>query len=281
MLHQPLACGALLGYHDGRVYHIHTACELKISPGTSSNEQGGSAMTGVAWDVNALTRRKEQMAQIFPQYEIVGWYGMGAEPTPDDKVLHQQIAAMLSSDTELLLLLLDPQQMAPGHETMPIQLWEAVAATDASPAAFISVPYVVESTKDERIATRQLVQGAHTDSTIPGAQTMQYLQEQQNAAQILQARLQTIQRYINSVQAGELPADPGILHQISGLCSNYPAATQSDQQTSTTTARATAHQISYLGTLSNAISQLDRLLRDTRVRESKTKVTDKPLGFDP
>ncbi|KAJ1974195.1 hypothetical protein H4R34_004806 [Dimargaris verticillata] len=94
---------------------------------------------------------------------------------------------MLSTDMELLLLLLDHLKMTLGREAMPTQLWEATMAPGTLSTTFTSVPYIVESTKDKWIATHQLVQGAHANSTIPGLHTRWHLEAQQNAAQILQA----------------------------------------------------------------------------------------------
>jgi COP9 signalosome complex subunit 6 len=65
----PTCIGALLGEHSGSHVEIHTSFEVVSLPVADS-----STADDVSIDLEYLSMKKQQYAQIFPKYELIGWY---------------------------------------------------------------------------------------------------------------------------------------------------------------------------------------------------------------
>lgn len=87
--------GALLGIQQGRRVEIHTSFELvydvvdgDIVIGCLSFEGGGGEVAYLT-DPKYLNQKKDQFLQVFPTYEILGWYTSGSNLVDRDQIPHK------------------------------------------------------------------------------------------------------------------------------------------------------------------------------------------------
>ncbi|KAG1102503.1 hypothetical protein G6F42_017355 [Rhizopus arrhizus] len=78
--------GALLASQSGRDVDIINSFELPLS-----TEQDGNTVLDKAF----LLYKLEQLKQVFPHLDFMGWYTLGSSPSEADLKLHEQVTTAL------------------------------------------------------------------------------------------------------------------------------------------------------------------------------------------
>jgi len=155
--------------------------------------------------------------EVYPDYEILGWYATRLNISPGFIGAHNQIAPNLCSDfnDRPLFLLLDPVA-DPEAKELPMKLYEKLNDE------FAPVPFQIESDEAERLTV------VHCAKVVQDVQEDDVSSVQQPFSQIvksldsLNARVNLIARYLEDVKSGDTKADQGLLREIRGLCNRLP-----------------------------------------------------------
>ncbi|KAK0549061.1 hypothetical protein OC844_006928 [Tilletia horrida] len=98
--------GILLGTQQGRDVELHNSFEIVVSAadGQKQKKSGSadaagagaesSAAAGPTVDHHLLKSRQDLFKQVFPAYDIMGWYSSGPEPTEHDMAIHKQASVV-------------------------------------------------------------------------------------------------------------------------------------------------------------------------------------------
>ncbi|KAI9092192.1 maintenance of mitochondrial structure and function-domain-containing protein [Phlyctochytrium arcticum] len=208
----PQVIGALLGIQTGREIEIFDSFELPFT------DVEGSLVIDKAY----FAQKQEQLKQVFPKFELMGWYSTGSNPSAQDVVLHQQVTEFNESP---LFLQLNPVAPANSKE-FPISIYEPNLTAHAQ-LTFTKSQYKIETGEAERIAVDHVAhiknETSEKTSTLTAA-----LVGQKNAIKMLHSRVQIICHYVNDVRSGSLPMDHNVMRQISSLTSRLPTIESPD-----------------------------------------------------
>ncbi|KAJ2001091.1 hypothetical protein GGI04_003876 [Coemansia thaxteri] len=121
----PLVCGALLGRQLESQSEVFLSFELKF------NAQDVDGSTRLVLDESHFFIRKQQMKQIFPEDEFIGWYvvSTGTRISQAISVLHQQIISALPT---ALILVFDGAFNGGGGgggASLPLAVYETLPPT--------------------------------------------------------------------------------------------------------------------------------------------------------
>lgn len=163
----------------------------------------------------------DAVRQVFPAWDVVGWYTVGALP-PAAAAIQQQVHAHAENPVALVLHPSDAAYArARDTGTLPLtayvprgaQLVQAPAALGTAPAE-----HVVLSDANSR---------AQSTGDVPGdaSAVLAALTAERDAAQTLYERLQQACDYVQRVQNGTLPHDHGTLRRLAAAVANQGSAT--------------------------------------------------------
>ncbi|KAI9336530.1 maintenance of mitochondrial structure and function-domain-containing protein [Obelidium mucronatum] len=202
--------GAIIGTQSGREIEIFNSYEL---PYTFSNEKG------FVINNEYFLTKQEKFREVFPKYDLLGWYSVGAQPTEADLAVHKQI---LEHNESPLFIQLNPI-INPVAKELPLAVYESVVDLDngGNVLKFAKSKYKIETGEAERIALDHVarVSNAETDR---GSSLVANLTGQRNAIKMLHARVQILRAYVRDVDNGILPRDHELLRQISAVCQRLP-----------------------------------------------------------
>ncbi|KAI8997505.1 COP9 signalosome subunit 6 [Pilobolus umbonatus] len=204
--------GALLASQSGRDIDIVNSFELPLLSGEK-----------VTLDKEYLMYKLEQLKQVFPQLDFMGWYTIGSSPTNAELELHEQFLQVSES---ALFLQLDPSAVGNNAKEFPLEIYESVRDImddKKSRLVFIQTRYKVETGEAECIAVDHVAKPSTSSSDGGVGNTLiAHLTTQRNAIAMLNSRIQFLQKYLLDTKSGHLPVDHDIIRQISSLCRRSP-----------------------------------------------------------
>ncbi|KAJ3041089.1 COP9 signalosome complex subunit 6 [Rhizophlyctis rosea] len=205
----PQVVGVLIGTQSGREIEIFNSYELPYQ------EVDGHILI----DDACFNARQDQFKQVFPDYDLLGWYSTGLKPTPSDIHVHQQF---LQYNESSLFLKMNPTAAAHSKD-LPITIYESVVdmAAGATQLMFVKLQYKVETGEAERLAVEHVAHATDVDAG-EGSGSIAHLTSQQNAIKMLHSRVKLLHTYVAAVEAGQIPRDHNIMRQISSMCNRLP-----------------------------------------------------------
>ncbi|KAJ2734039.1 hypothetical protein IW152_002585 [Coemansia sp. BCRC 34962] len=119
----PLVCGALLGRQLENQAEVFLSFELKF------NARDGAGAAPYELDDRHFLTRTDQMKQIFPEDEFIGWYVVASntQVTLAIAALHQQI--MRALPTALLLVFDAAFETSDGGASLPLVVYDTLPPT--------------------------------------------------------------------------------------------------------------------------------------------------------
>jgi|UniRef100_A0A7S4G725 COP9 signalosome complex subunit 6 len=239
--------GALVGVQTGRKVEIHTSFELVYD-----NLDGA-----IVIDTKYLIQKRDQFSQVFPTYEILGWYTSGTALSERDQLPHK---AIMEYNESPLLLLVNCEPTAETRD-LPVYVYETVLQIiDEMPVtSFAKIPYRIESEESERISVDHIT---HLESSTAGdvSSLVKQLGGLKDAVYMLQQRVKLIATYLTKVKQGEHPRDHALLRMILSLCHKLPAMDSEKFNLSYQNEYHDTLLISYLGTLTKGCNVLNELV---------------------
>lgn len=89
------------------------------------------------------------VTEVFPSYELLGWYSTGDGVTPEDAALHTQVTAFNEAP---IFLQLSPSAVSDTvSKTLPLAVY--MAEYHGADMAFSRLPYKIETSEPERVTT--------------------------------------------------------------------------------------------------------------------------------
>ncbi|GAA5798105.1 COP9 signalosome subunit 6 [Helicostylum pulchrum] len=218
--------GALLASQSGRDIDIINSFDLPLSVNGKDNVQ---------LDKKFLLYKLEQLKQVFPTLDFMGWYSLGPKPTESDLKLHEQF---LQVNDSALFLQMDPNALSGGEREFPIDIYESIIdmVDERTRLVFIKSTYKVETGEAECIAVDHVAKpSSSSHDTGLGNTLIAHLTTQRNAIAMLNSRIQFLQQYLQDTKSGVVPVDHDIIRQISSLCRRSPVLEKKafDEQFST------------------------------------------------
>lgn len=149
--------GALLGTQTGREIEITNSFDFAIHPESLQVDHAFFAtrrdQCKVYHTLFALGLRSSAafaVKQVFPTYEVLGWYSTGLQPTEDDMRIHQQL---LTYNENPLFLQMAPET-AQSSKDLPLTIYESATeiVDNNQVMVFVGTPYKVETGEAERVA---------------------------------------------------------------------------------------------------------------------------------
>lgn len=220
----PRVIGALYGTQEGRRIEIRTSFEFVYEVDASTGN--------IVIDVEYVQRKTEQYAQVFKNYEILGWYSTGDSiRSVQDSLLHQQVMAF--NDSPLFLLCGTNYKNA---KDIPLYIYESKLATSHAEASTTSggatssaaplftwaeLTYKIETEESERISVdfvnRMEKASSDVSALVPHFATLS------NAVDMLNDRIQILIQYLENVKCGKAPVNHKLMRQINSLIHRLPA----------------------------------------------------------
>ena len=199
--------GAIIGQQKGRNVEIMNSYELVF------DEVDGQ----IVIDVEYYKLKESQFKQVFEHMDMLGWYTTGGAPNASDVSVHKQICQLNES---ALLLKLNPQAII---SELPITVLESVMdlVDGEAQMLLLETGYTLATEEAERIGVDHVarVSAGETDDKSKVAES---LVPQHFALQMLRSRVRIIVRYIEAMQAGEVPVNYDILREAYSISHRLP-----------------------------------------------------------
>jgi len=243
----PRIIGALIGEQTGRKLEIFNSFELVYTVNEGAVQ--------IATDY--LTAKAEQLKQVFPTYDFLGWYSNGSAATEADMEIHKQF---LPHNESPLYLLVDTQAASHIRE-LPISIFESELRLilEQPTMLFTRSQYRVETVEAERISVDHI---AHVSSSggSEGSSLTAHLMGVHNAIKMLSMRIKIIVQFLQATKDGQVPKDHGLLRQIASLCNQLPAIDSNTFNQDFLTEYNDALLVTYLASITKGSSQINELV---------------------
>lgn len=206
--------------------------------------------------------------QVFPDYEVVGWYAIGREPDAHTKALHAQISSEI--DAPYLMLFAPTEEafaLAFNTGTLPLTIYEERDGQMHACAHELATSDTERIVLDDLSRLATTAGGAAMDGSEPAAdddddtaRLVTSLLAKRTALSMLYDKLEMAQKYVEAVRAGKLARDPATLRLITTAVANQSASSPVAfgdylaQQENDTLLR------SYLAALTDGLSNVDALV---------------------
>ncbi|CEP14864.1 hypothetical protein [Parasitella parasitica] len=245
--------GALLASQSGRDVDIINSFELPLSFEQDSN---------TVLDKSFLLYKLEQLKQVFPHLDFMGWYTLGAEPSEADLKLHEQFLQVSES---ALFLQMDPRALQPAGaaKEFPVNIYESVIdiVDGHTRLVFIKSAYKVETGEAECIAVDHVAKPSSSSAdTGLGNTLIAHLTTQRNAIAMLNSRIQLLHQYLQDAQSGAIPIDHDIIRQISSICGRSPVLEKTAFEEQFTTEYNDVLLVAYLASITKGLNTVNDLI---------------------
>lgn len=169
--------GLLMGYHDGPdIVYISDAEEIEYFIGVGEKMQTveGSNEEEQYRNYKANIQTKIRLHQeVFPHHELVGWYRVGDEVTPEDLTIQAEFAKEYAANSaviessSLLFVLMNPNAFMNDtnsesrnySQDLPITVYEALVTSDLqqqSRTVFVGLSFELSTGQPERIVIEKV-----------------------------------------------------------------------------------------------------------------------------
>eukprot|EP00753_Platysulcus_tardus_P005557 PLAT13466.1.p1 GENE.PLAT13466.1~~PLAT13466.1.p1 ORF type:complete len:307 (+),score=125.52 PLAT13466.1:531-1451(+) len=209
----PRILGALFGVQTGRKVEVLNSFELVFSRDGEGKVQ---------LDADYLEAKRSQFSQVFPAYELLGWYSAGEEVAEEDMHIHSLVSAFNENP---LYLLLHPNSAGRGGKELPLSIFESElhVVADTPTMIFVKAAYAISSLEAERICVDHVAKTAPSGGGA-GALVRSHMGSVENSVKMLAERVRVLRDVLAAMKAGELPMDHKLLRAIGGLVSKLPTA---------------------------------------------------------
>ncbi|GAA5998007.1 COP9 signalosome complex subunit 6 [Rhodotorula paludigena] len=199
--------GALLGTQTGRDVEIMTSFEVVAQPTDSG---------ALELDHAYFVTRRDQFKQVFPTFDVLGWYSVGDAPSAQDTALHKQFFVYNESP---LFLQLSPSRTHSATKDLPVAIYESVLeiVADQPEPTFVPAPYEIVTGEAERVAVEGVSKPEEGQDGGASGSLLIALTTQRNALKMLSDRIAVLVQYLSAVTSGHARADPETLRMIAAL----------------------------------------------------------------
>ncbi|KAI7860545.1 maintenance of mitochondrial structure and function-domain-containing protein [Circinella umbellata] len=239
--------GAILAQQSGRDIDIINSFELPMPQQDKV-------------DLDYLAMKQEQLKQVFPHLDFMGWYSLGITPNESDLKIHEQL---LQVNESAIYLQLDPAGIAGGAKEFPVKIYESAMdiIDEQARLVFVRAPYQIETNEAERVAVDHVAKPSTSsrDASLSNAM-ISHLTTQRNAIAMLHARIQFLQQYLQDAKEEKIPLDHDIVRQISSLCRRSPLMNSKEFNEQFAVEMDDVLLVAYLATITKGMDTMNDLI---------------------
>lgn len=223
-------------------------------------------------DIAYLVSKRDQVLQVFPTYEIMGWYISGREL---GDYLQNPQKTMLKYNESPLLLLVDCEPSSVVRD-LPAFIYETSVHIGDERTLFTKIPYRIESEESERISVDHIT---HLQSTgmEDSSSLVKQLGGMHDAVWMLQQRIKVIQAYLEGARRGDHPVDLNLLRHVKALCNKLPAIDSDKFNESFLTSYQDSLLIAYLGMLTKGCNAMNEVVDKYNVLNERSRGRRYPM----
>jgi COP9 signalosome complex subunit 6 len=202
--------GGLFGQQKGREVKVFETLEISSTIDAKA----------IVIDVEAFEGDMKMFKEVYPNYELLGWYSTSAKIDPaTDPAFH---ASVLKYNERPLFLLMDPNPSEDARE-LPIYIYEedVHVVGDKTTRDFVKTPFKIDSDEAERVTAVHCAKVVTDDNKDLSTVTPHYLTISK-AISMLRDRIKVLNQFLKDVASGKVKADQKILREIKGLCGRLP-----------------------------------------------------------
>jgi len=243
----PRVIGALVGIQTGRNLEIFNSFEL---PYEIKDDK-------VIIKNQYLNTKSEQLKQVFPDYEFMGWYSTGQGIVPADMEIHKQISEFNENPLYLQL----NTQITSAMRELPIHMYESeLRIVDDSPTQlFVKVPYKIETGEAERISVDHIARITTTPGGT-GSSLTAHMTAVYNAITMLNQRIKILLNYLEATKLGKVPVDHGLLRRVASLVNQLPAIDTQQFQQEFINEYNDALMVTYLAAMTKGANNINEMI---------------------
>lgn len=201
--------GGLLGQNLGNKIEIFSSFEFYNQSEDDSQ---------INLDFAYIDERRKLTEQLFPNYEILGFFMTNSNTSPDEKAAEEVLKAMEFFGVVDPLCLILSTDLA-GAEELPV----AVYKIDKTQHKFQKMDHIIEGYESERICLDTVTKS--TDFQNNESAMIQNMHTLRSALDMLKGNLKLIQSALNDPIFN---SDPHFLQMIDELVKNYPNVCSTD-----------------------------------------------------
>ena len=208
----PRVFGVLFGVQNGLVVDIFESTEMVYNIDESTGK--------VNFDGDFLEKKKDLMTQIFPSFEILGWYATGSEISKGDLITHKAFGEFNENP---LYLLIKPDELSQDEEALPISLFETRTQMNTEDGSanmiFVNVDFKIDAIEPERICVDHIAQqtpSGNEPAIVP------HLKSLRSAVGTLVSRVETLRNFLSATQQGKIEKHHALIRQAISLCNQLP-----------------------------------------------------------
>ena len=246
----PRVFGILFGVQKGMTVDIIESYEMLYT----IDEQTGA----VNFDAEFLEKKKDLTTQIFPDFEILGWYATGSEIKACDLITHK---AFCEFNENPLYLLIKPDELSEDGETLPISLYETRTQMNTEDGSantiFVNVDFKIDAIEPERICVDHIAQQTPSGN-VPAI--VPHLTSLRSAVDTLASRVDTLRNFLVATQQGKIPMNHALVRQAVSLCNQLPLMESEALKGELLTESNDTMLVSYLASITKCSSQLNEVM---------------------
>eukprot|EP00514_Thraustochytrium_sp_LLF1b_P006081 CAMPEP_0184529072 /NCGR_PEP_ID=MMETSP0198_2-20121128/12165_1 /TAXON_ID=1112570 /ORGANISM="Thraustochytrium sp., Strain LLF1b" /LENGTH=295 /DNA_ID=CAMNT_0026921031 /DNA_START=40 /DNA_END=927 /DNA_ORIENTATION=- len=251
--------GILLGCQIGRAMHIYDSYEIP----RELNEDSSFKV-----DIDFVTDKVKHFTEVFPSYELLGWYTIGSEVQPRHLDIHRSVCTL----NENPLLLMIGTDITSETKELPVKMYESVMqmANDVPRMIFVDLEFHIEATEPERITVDKIIKG----STSQGSSLEYQLGDLHNSVSMLSKKMRGLLGVLERIKRGEIPMDHEFLREISTICNRLPVVDSEQFEQDFNTEMDDALLVTLMAKVTNGVNSFTSNMskKDRNQRSSKRAI---------
>jgi COP9 signalosome complex subunit 6 len=206
--------GVLLGSENSTDSSVHLFDSFELIP-----EYDELITTTISLvDIELLETKLQQYKDIYPTYELLGWYSTGMTSEIQSKI--QRIFQEYNAGAYYLTI--NPEDIKDDSKLLPLQIYESQTRTVGGELRmmFVAVAFKISTLESESIVVNRVMSSnvkKEGESSLKS--TFKSLRV---SISTLIERITVLQQFLMDTKAGLIPFDHSLLREVSILCSSVP-----------------------------------------------------------
>lgn len=261
--------GILLGSQSGLSINVLDSVEAKYKLDVEKKT--------IILDKDFINGKVKLTVEVFPTYDLLGWYTIGTSVEERYMPVHRFISAEFNESP--LFMLMDAN-ITPETKELPIKIFESVmqVINDIPAMTFVDVDFNIEASEPERITVDIISKQGNGNSS--NSNLSLQLLDLKNSVQSLTERMRLIEKYLIMIRENPDKVNYEILHQISAICNSLPIIDSEEFDLEFNNEYLDAHLIAHLASMNKialSIGETQQKVNDISIEYKKSKRKNREL----
>lgn len=235
----------------GLLFGVQTDLEISIHDASDANYTVEKGMIHV--NKVDVERSRALLTAVYPNYELLGWYALGNEPTPIHMAVHSTM--MPFNESPLFLLMNNTPQIA---NQLPLTIFESEVhlVGEVPTPCFVELQFKLATHQAERVAVDQVTK----ISSVDGASAVE-VQNQSITVSLntFKGKLDFLIFVLKCMKQERVPVDCDLLRKASKICQQLPVVGATDFQESFIHDLSESFLITYMSAVTKTTSSMSEL----------------------